>query len=184
MSKVERIIWYNESVKPLKGFNYECDKKAADIVFKSGVRIDVISSLDKTEAYFDLDMFDVCRQSKTQLASALFNVHSQQAVFEKLEQNHFRLCDDLVAIYLTNPELFDVNVMTDKLNVRYNQDYNVQGVKEVFRDMINGIYVSERNVVFNRFPVQREMFNYDVRPIMDSAYCPLWIGGVEGQCYD
>ena len=35
--------------------------------------------------------------------------------------------------------------------------------------MINGIYVPERNVVFNRFPVQREMFNYDVRPIIDSA---------------
>jgi pyrimidine-specific ribonucleoside hydrolase len=59
--------------------------------------------------------------------------------------------------------------MTDKLNVRYNQDYDVQGVKEAFRDMINGVYVSDRNVVFNRFPVQREMFNYDVRPIMDSA---------------
>lgn len=169
LSKIERIIWYNESVKPLNGFNYECDKEAADIVFKSSVRIDVISSLEDDKAFFDLDMFDVCRQSKTQLASALFNVHRQQVVFEKLEQNHFRLYDDLAALYLTNPELFSINVMTDKLNVRYNHDYDVQGVKEAYRDMINGIYVSERNIVFNRFPVQREMFNYDVRPIMDSA---------------
>ena len=36
-------------------------------------------------------------------------------------------------------------------------------------DMINGTYFSERNIVFNRFPIQREMFNYDVRPIIDSA---------------
>jgi pyrimidine-specific ribonucleoside hydrolase len=86
-----------------------------------------------------------------------------------MEQSHFRLCDDLAAIYLTNPELFGVNVMTDKLNVRYNQDYDVPGVKEAYRDMITGTYVSERNIVFNRFPAQREMFNYDVRPIMDSA---------------
>ena len=62
-----------------------------------------------------------------------------------------------------------MNIMTDKLNVRYNKNYDVQGVKEAISDMINGTYVSERNVVFNRFPVQREMFNYDVRPIIDSA---------------
>ncbi len=169
LSKIERIIWYNESLKPLKGFNYECNKDAADIVFKSGVRIDVISNLNINEALFDSTIFENCKQSKTQLAKTLYNVHSQQVVFEKLKQNHFRLCDDLVAFYLTNPELFGINVITDKLNVRYNQDYDVLGVKEAFSDMINGIYVSDRNVVFNRFPAQREMFNYDVRRIMDSA---------------
>jgi inosine-uridine nucleoside N-ribohydrolase/formylmethanofuran dehydrogenase subunit E len=169
LSKIERIIWYNESVKPLKGFNYECNKEAADIVFKSAVRIDVISNLKTDQVLFDSAMYEVCKKSKTRLATILYNVHSQQAVFEKLKQNHFRLCDDLVALYLTNPELFGINIMTDKLNVRYNKDYDVHGVKEALCDMINGIYVSEHNVVFNRFPVQREMFNYDVRPIIDSA---------------
>jgi pyrimidine-specific ribonucleoside hydrolase len=169
LSKIERIIWYNESVKPLQGFNYECDKESADVLLKSGVRIDVISNLNKDGALFDSSMYAACRQSNTQLATTLYNVHSQQLVFEKLKQNHFRLCDDLVALYLTNPELFDINIITDRLNVRYNRDYNVQGVKEAYCDMINGIYVSERNIVFNRFPDQREMFNYDVRNIMDSA---------------
>ena len=28
LSDIERIIWYNESVKPLQGFNYECDKES------------------------------------------------------------------------------------------------------------------------------------------------------------
>jgi inosine-uridine nucleoside N-ribohydrolase/formylmethanofuran dehydrogenase subunit E len=169
LSKIERVIWYNESVKPLQGFNYECDKENADLVFKCGVRIDVISNLSNSDVVFDTSMYAVCNQSKTTLATILFNVHSQPAVLEKLKQNHFRLCDDLVALYLTNPELFGINVMTDKLNVRYDKEYSVQGVKEAYYDMIKGIYVSESNVVFNRFPVQREMFNYDVRPIIDSA---------------
>jgi len=169
ISKIERIIWYNESVKPLQGFNYECDKESADIVFKSNVRIDVISNLNKDNALFDSSMYAVCKQSKTQLATVLRNVYSQQVVLEKLKQNHFKLCDDLVALYITNPELFGINTMIDKLNVRYNKDYNVQGVKEAISDMINDNYIPERNVVFNRFPVQREMFNYDVRPIIDSA---------------
>jgi inosine-uridine nucleoside N-ribohydrolase/formylmethanofuran dehydrogenase subunit E len=168
-AKIERIIWYNESVKPLQGFNYECDKVAADLVFNSGVRIDVISNLKMDKAFFDSSMYEVCSQSKTWLAKIFYTVYSQQAVSEKLKQNHFRLCDDLAALYLTDPDLFGINALTDKLNIRYNQDYNVDGVKEAMRDMINGIYVSSRNVVFNRFPDQRELYNYDVRPIIDSA---------------
>jgi inosine-uridine nucleoside N-ribohydrolase/formylmethanofuran dehydrogenase subunit E len=169
LSKIERIVWYNESVKPIKGFNYECDKSSADFVFDSGVRIDVISNLKKEEALFDTAMFAVCKQSKTHLATILYNVHNQPLVFEKLKENHFKLCDDLLALYITNPELFDINTLSNKLKIRYNTDYNVSGVKEAMCDMINGTFVSEQNVVFNRFPNQREMFNYDVRQIMDSA---------------
>jgi inosine-uridine nucleoside N-ribohydrolase/formylmethanofuran dehydrogenase subunit E len=169
LSGIERIIWYNESVKPLQGFNYECDKGSADLVFESSLRMDVLSNLKKEKALFDTSMYRVCQQSKTRLATILNTVYSQPAVLEKLKQNHFRLCDDLVALYITNPELFGMNTMMGKVKVRYNQDYSVQGVKEAICDMLNGRYVSERNVVFNRFPDQREMFNYDVRPIMDSA---------------
>jgi pyrimidine-specific ribonucleoside hydrolase len=169
VSKIERIIWYNDSVEPLQGFNYEYDNVNADLVLKSNVRVDVISNLNRDNTMFDLSMYNVCSQSQTPLAKILYNVHSQNVVLEKLEQNHFRLCDELIVIYLTNPELFGINIMTDKLNIRYNIDYNVQGIKEAMCDMINGSYISERNVVFNRFPVQREMFNYDVRQIIDSA---------------
>jgi pyrimidine-specific ribonucleoside hydrolase len=169
LSKIERIIWYNESVKPLKGFNYECDKNSAELVFKSNVRVDVISNLNKDNALFDSNMYNVCSESNTQLGKILYSVFNQQVVLEKLKQNHFRLNDDLIALYLTNPELFAINTMTDKLNFRYNTDYDVQGVREAISDMINGKYVSQRNVVFNGFPSQPEMFNYDVRQIVDSA---------------
>jgi pyrimidine-specific ribonucleoside hydrolase len=169
VSKIERIIWYNDSVKPLQGFNYECDKGSADLVFKSKIRVDAIANLNKDNTFFDSSMYAVCEKSQTRLATVLKNVFSQPLVIEKLQQNHFKLCDDLVALYITNPELFDINIMTDELNVRYNKDYNVAGVREAIIDMINGTYFSERNIVFNRFPIQHEMFNYDIRPIIDSA---------------
>jgi pyrimidine-specific ribonucleoside hydrolase len=166
---IERIIWYNESVKPMRGFNYECDTLSAKLVFKSGIRIDVISNLSYDNVLFDTLLYSVCSQAKTKLSEILYNVHRQDVVLEKMKRSHFRLCDDLVALYLTNPELFGINIMTENLKVRYNTDYNILGVKEAIADMINGDYVSERNVVFNRFPVRKEMFNYDVRQILDSA---------------
>jgi pyrimidine-specific ribonucleoside hydrolase len=169
LNKIERIIWYNDSVKPLKGFNYECDIASADLVLKSGVRIDIISALDYDNVLFDLSFAETCSRSQTRLGKVLNYVFSQQVVLEKLKQNHFRLYDDLVALYLTNPELFGVTVETQMKNVRYNTDYNSDGVKEAFTDMISGKYVSESNVVFNRFPAERGMFNYDVRQIIDTA---------------
>ena len=169
LTKIERIVWYNESVKPLQGFNYECDRENADVVFRSGLRIDVISNLKKPDAYFDTLMYAVCRQSDNHLASYLYQIHSQKPVLEKLKENHFKLCDELVSLYITNPELFDINTMIDIVNIRYDQDYNTGCVREAICDMIKGTYVSERNVVFNRFPDKREMFDYDVREIMDSA---------------
>jgi pyrimidine-specific ribonucleoside hydrolase len=168
-SNIEDIIWYNESINPLKGFNYECDTQSVQYVFNLGVRVDVISNLNKNEALFDTAMFAVCKQANTPLAKMLYKIHSQPAVFAKLEQQHFRLNDDLVALYIANPELFDITINPYKIKIRYNQDYNVLGVKEAMSDMIKCTYVNEQNVVFNSFPKQREMFNYDVRQIMDSA---------------
>jgi pyrimidine-specific ribonucleoside hydrolase len=169
LTKIERIIWYNDSPELLSGFNYECDKNAANVVVKSGLRITIISNLASPDAFFDATSYQVCLESSTPLGHILNFVHSQESVQSKLTENHFSLCDELVAIYLTNPELFDISPMMNNLNVRYNSDFNAKGVKEAMYDMINGIYVLERNVVFNRFPVEREMFNYDVRPIVDSA---------------
>src|SRR5664280_2471312 len=57
VSKIERIIWYNESVKPLQGFNYEYDKENANLVIKSRIRIDVISNLNKENILIDSTMY-------------------------------------------------------------------------------------------------------------------------------
>jgi pyrimidine-specific ribonucleoside hydrolase len=168
-SKIERLVWYTESAKPLQGFNYECDKMAADFVFKSGIRIDVISNLQKEEAILDTAFYQVCKQANTALSHVLYNVYSQPAVFERLNQHHFRLCDDLIPIYLTNPELFDITTGKDNFKVRHNKDYNAASVKEAIADMIKGTYVVGKSIVFNDFPRKREMFTYDVREIMDSA---------------
>jgi formylmethanofuran dehydrogenase subunit E len=129
----------------------------------------VISNLKKEKAKFDTAMVAVCKLSKTRLATVLYKVYSQPPVLEKLQQNHFRLCDDLTVLYVTNPELFDINPLQNKVKVRYNQDFDLDGVREAICDMLKGTYYSEHNVVFNKFPDQREMFNYDIRPMMDSA---------------
>jgi pyrimidine-specific ribonucleoside hydrolase len=169
LSNIDRIIWYTESINPLTGFNYDCDKESADLVMKSGVRIDLIMNLKKEGALFDSAMYSVCQQSKTLLATVLYNFHHQPVVYEKMKQNHFKLWDELLILYITNPELFLINTIKNDPKIRYNLDYNATGTREAMCDMIKGTYVSEHNIVFKEFPDKPEMFTYDVRQIMDSA---------------
>ena len=138
-------------------------------MFNSGVRIDVISNLGMSNALFDSSLFNLCKNSETRLSEVLSRVNSQNAVHERILQNHFRFADDLVSLYLTNPELFSINTLTERLNVRYDKEYDLPGVKEAMGDMIRGSYAAGKNIVFSKFPVQRELFRYDVRPIIDSA---------------
>jgi pyrimidine-specific ribonucleoside hydrolase len=86
-----------------------------------------------------------------------------------LKQDHFRLYDELVVLYLLNAELFDMDISKTSVWHRYNRGYNTEALREVFADMITGAYVRDHNIVFSSFPEQPGQFTYDVRQIMVEA---------------
>jgi pyrimidine-specific ribonucleoside hydrolase len=167
--KIDRVIWYNEAAKPMKGFNYECDKKAADEVMNAKLKIIMISNLHKPGMLFDTILYKMSSKSRTTIGKCFAAVHSQPEVMTKLKQGHFRLADELVSFYLLNPELFDININSENVHLRYNKDYNADAVREALGDMISGNYSRSQNVVFVNFPDDRRSFQYDVRQILDSA---------------
>ena len=166
---IEEILWYNDSVIPLKGFNYEYDRVSADRLLNSGIRIDVISNPDHSTAFFDSAFVRKCRQSGSSLSKAICSILSMTPIPEKHDQNITLLNDELVALFLGNPELFEIVPFEAKLNVRYNTDYSAPAIREVISDMITGRYRTGHFVAFYGFPANRELFVYDVRQIMDSA---------------
>ncbi len=169
VGKIDRVIWYNEATKPMKGFNFECDKKAADEVMNAKLKMIMISNLHKPGMLFDTILYKMSCESRTTIGKCFAAVHTQTEVMTKLKQGHFRLADELVSIYLLNPELFDININSENIHRRYNKDYNADAVREALGDMISGDYSRSQNVVFVNFPDDRRSFQYDVRQIMDSA---------------
>lgn len=168
-AQLYRILWYNEIVGSGAGFNYTCDKPAADSVMIMKIRMDLISNLGDPMAILDPSVYDLSENSSTRLAAILSKTGSQPAVMESQNQHHLGMADELVSLYYTNPELFDMMVLHPQVHIRYNREVDLQSVKEVFSDMIKGTYKRSANVVFSAFPDQREMFAYDVRKIMDSV---------------
>jgi inosine-uridine nucleoside N-ribohydrolase/formylmethanofuran dehydrogenase subunit E len=168
-AQLYRILWYNESTGTGAGFNYTFDKPSADSVMKMKIRMDLISNLDNEQAFLDPSVYDLSKNYPTRLSAILSQTGSQPAIRESHNQHHLRMADELVSVYLTNPELFDMTVMHPQVYIRYNREYDLPSVKEAYSDMIRGTYRSSNNVVFSTFPDQREMFAYDVRKIMDSV---------------
>lgn len=166
---INRIIWYNNSVYPPEGFNYNYDRSSADVFLKDcPVRLEVISNLNNSKLRFNQEITDNINTG-SKLSEQLKKIYIQPAVREKIEEGHFFLHDELIPVYYLNPELFDMTIKLPETKIRFTEHFNCEAVKEVFIDLIEGKYENGNNVVFNAFPSKREFFNYDVRQIMDSA---------------
>jgi inosine-uridine nucleoside N-ribohydrolase/formylmethanofuran dehydrogenase subunit E len=170
IKKIKRIIWYTKSFHPLQGFNYNCDKKAADKILKSdNIRVDIISNAGMDNFIFTSEMINLAEKYDNPLAKKILTFHTQPEVMAKVAANHFVLKDELAALYILSPELFDMNIRPDAIRIRYDVSFDSTAIKDLIKDLLKGIYSPERNVVFSAFPSRHEQYNYDVRQIMDSA---------------
>ncbi len=161
---IEELVWYNESVNPLNGYNYEYDIAAVDFLFNSGIGMDIISSLNHDFVISDQSFINQCRKANSTLGKEIFTINRQSGESEKSF-----LSEELAAIYMGNPELFEMTPSEEKSTVHLNRKHNAPAVKEVITDMIKGHYKSGHFVALYGFPVNRELYLYDVRQIMDSA---------------
>ncbi|MFH0758446.1 MAG: FmdE family protein [Bacteroidota bacterium] len=84
--------------------------------------------------------------------------------FEKAGQR-----EELSAIYLANPELFEMSPLDEYKTVNVNKNQNIPAIREVISDMNTGNYKPGHFAALYGFPVHRELYAYDVRQIMGSA---------------
>lgn len=163
-SRIEEVIWYNESANPLRGFNYEYDKTAADHLINSGIRIDIISCPGNYNSIYGTGFKKKCRQSDTKLAGYLHKTRALHSPGSKKPGN-----EELAAIYSANHELFEIEPYEAKKNVRHNRGCFIMAIEDVMNDMVTGEYRTGHFTAFYGFPVFRELYAYDIRQIMDTA---------------
>lgn len=167
--QIDRIIWYNTSAIPLKGFNYACDTLAAQDIIQNGkIRIDVVTN-PHNAVLFDQTCYQLAQLKPGKLSEIIKHVYAQPLLEGNLTHTGKKSADELVALYLLSPELFTVNCKVSKPRLQWVESFETLLVKEMLGDIITGDYTGERSVVFNAFPSNRAGFNYDVRQIIDSA---------------
>ncbi len=167
--RVEEVIWYVDSVNPLKGFNYESDIPSAVRILNSGIRFDAISNLNKLSTVFDAELLNQSQKSDTYIAKALLSISGITLSAEEKGIDLSLPAEEVVSFFLGNHELFELTPLRSNLNIRFNTDYSTQVIKDVIRDMITGQYRSGHFVALYGFPVNPELYVYDVRQILEQA---------------
>lgn len=164
IQKIEEIIWYNEYASPLKGYNYINDKVSADNLFSSDIIINSISNLYDTTPVFDKRVFGNNNTADISIAESFVKV------IKMIPDNQKYISEEeLAALFLISPELFEMNIRDDKQNIRFNEKNNIPAIRELVADILSGKFTSGHFVAFKGFPVDKELYLYDVRQIMDKA---------------
>lgn len=167
ITKIKRIIWYNESIKPLSGFNYERDTKAVEKIFNKNIQIEVISNLNKKGIEITPSFMDEVEKTNNKYTKIITYVHKQTEVAERIKIGHLKFWDDFLPVYYLFPELFSMVKEADKPNISINNDYDINLVKEHLLHIYYHDYAYSNEVVFEQFPTDTSLYAHDINQLMN-----------------
>lgn len=162
-SQTERVVWYNNDVSTSKGFNYTVNEKAAEQIFNSGIKIDVIKAWDQSHLGLDPGFLEKLARIKTPYARALSKAFESKETRDKKAIGHLILRDDLVPLFMLNPRIF-ASEQNGNISLNSLKD---ESSRKMALDMIMKIFSGQRDTecqVFARFPDDPALFASDIRP--------------------
>ncbi len=162
-SKIKKVIWYNGALNPLSDVNYETDKIAANLILNSNLIVDVVTNKEKKEMVLDESMLLKIKEIKTPFAEIIYNSYS---VLENKTHPQI-LWDDIIPVYFLYSEWFDMEVLRKKPNQSIVIDFPAEEVKKMMLRILSQTYFLEKNIVFETFPTDKNVFLHDVAEISD-----------------
>ena len=164
--RIERIIWYNShNIKD--GYNYAVDPESFDFIRKSGIPLEVVSG-DRNDLLINGDYLDHIHNHHSIYSGQIEKVHSQPPVKERIKENHLKLWDDLVPLYLAAPVLFETSAENSIRFVTINPTIPPDFVYETIGKLLVSATVTN-NRVFQYFPVDTSLYKPDYARILNET---------------
>jgi pyrimidine-specific ribonucleoside hydrolase len=164
-SKTERVVWYNDAAGASKGFNYTINEKAAEQMFKSGIKIDVVKARHENPLKFDSYFLEKLAKIKTPYARLLSESFKLKEVQGKKTTDHLTLWDDLIPLFILNPGIF-ASEQNGNISLNSLQDElaGIASLKMIIE--ILSLQMNEESQVFATFPDAPALFTPDIRPFI------------------
>lgn len=159
--RIDEIVWYSE--QGLTG--NPAPDETSGYLMKAGPVFDIISNLGNHQARYTPEISGIASTGRTAAAK----VFSESMSSANTDPGLPLIAEELVAVALANHELIVMEAMVPLSPVKYNTGYNAEAVREVISDIIDGSYKPGHFVAFNGFPLDPDIYTYDVRLIMDEA---------------
>lgn len=157
-SRIEDFIQSVEDKSPVLAGKV----KERNYITTAGIHYDMITNLHPGNRLMDRKFFESAVKQKTALAKGFLMI-TPKAVEEEIKS------EELTALYLLNPELFRMSLYDGIRKTSIVTGYDEQPIKDLLSDMITGRYKSGHFVALYGFPINPELYTYDIRMIMDEA---------------
>ena len=163
---VGRIIWYNDHIHPNSGTNYEFDKKAADYILSEDITVNVVNNLNGEEMLFTEKLLRSIENIKTPYAMKIAKSHLQNEVYQLINIGHLGLWDDLVALYLLSPELFETRIIEGHPNQSISHVLKTDKIEEKIIEILSSD-IEDISISFKQFPNESHLFREDIGQFMN-----------------
>jgi pyrimidine-specific ribonucleoside hydrolase len=161
--RTEQIVWYNDAIGASEGFNYTINKKAAERMFRSGIKIDVVKARDQNPLKLDSYFVEELAKIKTPCARILSESFKSKEIQGKKVIDHLILHDDLVPLFMLSPKIF-VSERNGNISLNSLQDESVRITALETIIKILSLQMNTECQVFVRFPDDPTLFAPDIRP--------------------
>lgn len=166
--RIGRIVWYNDSVSPLSGANYDADPAAAEAVLRSGVDVTVVAAGADGRPIVTTGLIDTVASVRTRYADKIVGSHRTQPLSRLIEEGHLRVWDDLAAVYLFAPECFSSDRIDGHVTYCRLRDGSDGEVAMRIKAILQGKPDSESRVFYG-FPTDSVLYAQDVAPLIGDA---------------
>lgn len=158
--KISRVIFFGGLPSDKDpGWNYTRDPESAAFVFRSGLNIYSLHIPDEKLLRYDQELYDKIRKTDTPAARLLTSLHTTPTVTKLLSDGHFRVWDEMTAIFLSSPSLFRF-VPTEMSGVMRLEELYLK----LLRHGADFHLDTRKAVVLNDFPADPLLFREDLRP--------------------
>ncbi len=163
LDKIEKLVWYCEPEKS-GSFNYVTDSLAWMDIMGSKVPLVMVSKGKRTLSP-DQDYMSALQQPGNIYTKTILDVLNTPVVKEKLKQGHAGLWDDLVPLYLSHPDLFDVEKKDGYENAMLKQTVSAAKIYGDIAEILHS-KTAAMNRVFTTFPIQQNLYKKDYAEII------------------
>ncbi|UCH14497.1 MAG: nucleoside hydrolase [Bacteroidales bacterium] len=163
---IQRIVWFNRTPDITEGTNYNFDKKSADFILNSGIKVDIVSNPVQDIFKLNSILMDSISNINSIYARKIFHVHQQKELRNQLHKGFLNLWDDLVSLYLVSPEMFNINNTPGYDSVRTVIPADTSRIKQEYTEVLD----IDRNIeskMFRSFPVDPGLYREDVAGVMN-----------------
>ena len=160
-SKIDKIFWYCDGET---GLNYKFNKAAADIIINSEISLFKISSEGDQGIFLSDKIVNKFSKINSKYSRHISIAHNNAEVRELIKSNCLKLWDDLVPVFMLNPNLFFV----EKANHFINnvKCIEIEKVKTKIFELLAA--KNKESIVFEQFPLDTALFSSDVQQYMET----------------